>query len=190
MTDILAHITERRSIRKYTAEPVDRDTVRMLLEAAMAAPSASNRRPWEFIVVDDPDRLAQLRRGMVFGRFEAPLAIAVCADMRRCYPPPAQGFWVEDCSAATQNILLAATGLGLGAVWLGVHPLPPMIANVRGVLHLPGHIRPLGLVYVGHPAEHKQPRTQYDASRVRWQEWGPAADRRRWWPFRRAPGER
>ena len=190
MGDILEHITARRSIRKFTAEPVSRNTVQTLLEAAMAAPTASNRRPWVFVVVDEPERLAVVRRGMVFGRYEAPLAIVVCADMRRCYPPPAQGFWVQDCSAATQNILLAATGLGLGSVWLGVHPLWPMVAYVRGVLHLPGHIHPLGVVYIGHPAERKEPRTQYDAARVRWQEYGPALPRRAWWQFwRRSPSE-
>jgi nitroreductase len=188
LAHILEHLTARRSIRRYTDEPVSHDDVQALLEAAMSAPSASNRKPWEFVVVDDADRLDRLRRGMVFGRYGAPLAIVVCADMLRCYPPPAQGFWIQDCSAATQNILLAATGLGLGSVWLGVHPLAPMIAHVRSVVHLPRHVRPLGVVYIGHPAEEKPPRTQYDASRVRWQEYGPAPAVRRWWQFWRREG--
>jgi nitroreductase len=180
--DILEHILARRSIRRYTDEPVAREDVRRLLEAAMAAPSASNRKPWEFVVVDEPEALARLRRGLILGRYNAPLAIAVCGNMRRAYPPPVQDFWIEDCSAAAQNILLAATGLGLGGVWIGVHPVGPLIAHVRRVLRLPGHVRPLGVLYIGHPAERKAPRTQYDERRVRWQVFEEGAVRP-WWKW-------
>lgn len=191
MSDILEHIMARRSIRRFTDEPVSREQIELLLRAAMAAPSASNRRPWEFVVVTEPERLSRLRRGLLFGRQNAPVGIVVCANMRRTYPPPAQEFWIADCSAATQNILLAATGLGLGAVWIGVYPVPPQVAWVRGALHLPRHIAPLGLVNVGHPAQHKPPRTQYDPRRVRWEEYGPPLPRSRWWQFwrRGADGE-
>lgn len=183
MGDIVEQIMARRSIRKYTEEPVAREDVRRILEAAMAAPSASNRKPWEFIVVDDPDVLARLRRGLVLGRYNAPLAIAVCGNMRRAHPPPARDFWIEDCSAAAQNILLAATGMDLGSVWIGVHPVGPLIAHVRRALHLPGHIRPLGVLYIGHPAQRKPPRTQYDERRVRWQVYAAQPPKRPWWKW-------
>lgn len=159
-------IRRRRSIRKFTPEPVSSDVIERLLRAAMAAPTASNRRLWEFIVVDDAELLKQLQRRLVLGRYNPPLAIIVCGNMRRAYPKPAQDFWVQDCSAAAQNILLAATDLGLGAVWIGIHPVGLFERGVCDVLGLPRYIRPLGAIYVGHPNEIKEPRTQYDASRV------------------------
>ncbi len=178
MSEIMEHILARRSIRHFTDEPVSTDDIHRLLEAAMAAPSASNRRPWAFVVVTDPEVLARLRGGLVFGRYRAPLSIVVCGDMRRAWPGPGRDFWVQDCSAATQNILLAATGLGLGAVWIGVHPIAPLRFHVSQVLGLPRHVRPLSVVHVGHPAETKAPRTQYDEANVHWQRYGgkPATD--------------
>jgi len=167
--EIIDLIFRRRSIRKYTAEPVSQEQLVRLLQAAMAAPSASNRRPWEFVVVTDPERLRQLRRGLVLGHYNAPAAIVICGDKRRALPAFAQGFWVQDCSAAAQNILLAATGLGLGAVWIGVYPIGPFVQHVSRSVGLPRHVTPLGVIYVGHPAEDKEPRTQYDADRVHWQ---------------------
>jgi nitroreductase len=166
VSDIIEHILARRSIRKYTEEPVAAETVHLLLRAAMAAPSASNRQPWEFVVVTDAEPLDRLRTGLVFGRYRAPVAIVVCGNMRRAWPGPGRDLWIEDCSAATENLLLASAGLGLGSVWVGVYPIKPFIKAVSRALALPDHIVPLGVVYVGHPAEHKEPRTQYDEARV------------------------
>ena len=146
MSDIMEHILARRSIRKFTDEPVDPALIRKLLEAAMAAPSASDRRPWEFVVVRDSEALRRLRRGLPFGRQNAPLAIVVCGNKRRALPGPAQSFWVHDCSAAMENLLLAAHGLGLGAVWVGVQPLAPLRWAVSRVA---GH----GLVLLHHANE-------------------------------------
>lgn len=187
MSDILEIIKRRRSIRKYTEEPVSQEQIQALLEAAMAAPSASNRRPWEFVVITEEERLQALRARLPFGRYNAPLAIVVCADMRRAYPEPGRDFWICDCSAAMQNILLAATGMGLGSVWVGVYPIGLLVRGVSSLLNLPDHVIPLGVAYVGHPAEAKPPRTQYDPSRVHWQEFAPQGAERRgtpwWWPF-------
>jgi nitroreductase len=162
-------ILRRRSIRKYSAEPVSHEDLTQLLRAAMAAPSASNRRPWEFVVVTERERLQRLRQGLVLGHYDAPAAIIVCGNKRRALPLVAQGFWIQDCSAAAQNILLAATGRGLGAVWIGVYPIAPFVHHVARSVGLPRYVTPLGVIYVGHPAEHKEPRTQYDQSRVHWQ---------------------
>ena len=172
-SEIIDLILRRRSIRKYTAEPVSRADITRLLQAAMAAPSASNRRPWEFVVVTDPSRLQRLRQGLVLGHYDAPAAIVVCGNKRRALPAFAQAFWIQDCSAAAQNILLAATGLGLGAVWVGVHPIGPFVYHVAKSLGLPRYVTPLGVIYVGHPAESKQPRTQYDQARVHWETYEP-----------------
>lgn len=173
MADILTHILARRSIRQYTDEPVSVEDIERLLQAAMAAPSASNRRPWEFVVVTEAETLEHLRNGLIFGRYQAPAAIVVCGNMQRAWPGPGRDFWIEDCSAAAQNILLASAGLGLGSVWIGVYPVAPFIKAVSRTLVLPEHVIPLGVLYVGHPAEQKEPRTQYDAQRVFWQHYAP-----------------
>jgi len=172
MSDILEHIFGRRSIRKYTDQAVSRQDIIRLLQAGMASPSASNRRPWEFIVVTDAKILGKLHKGLIFGRYRPPLAIAVCGNLKRTLPGPARDFWIQDCSAASENILLAATGLGLGAVWIGVHPIKPLEKVVARDLSLPPRVVPLGVIYVGHPAETKEPRTQYDEAKVSWQHYG------------------
>jgi nitroreductase len=163
----LSFIFARRSIRLYTSEPVGEAEVHALLEAAMAAPSARNARPWHFVVVRERERLRQLAQIHPYAQMlgEAALGIAVCGE------PDVSEYWVQDTSAATENILLAATALGLGAVWIGVHPKPEREQKVREVLRLPENITPLCLVAIGHPAEEKPPRTQYDASRVHYEQW-------------------
>ncbi len=176
MVDILEHIMARRSIRKFEDEPLSPDEITMLLHAAMAAPSATNRKPWEFVVVTDEDLLASLRRRLPFGRYRAPLAIVVCGNLHRAWPGPPRDFWIQDCSAATQNILLAAAGRGLGTVWIGVTPVKALVWAVSRALDLPKHIVPLGVVYVGHPAETKPPRTQFDAERVHRNRFGDPFD--------------
>jgi nitroreductase len=161
-------ILARRSIRAYTDAPVSPDAVRTLLEAAMAAPSASNNQPWHFVVVTERRTLDALADAHPYGKMltRAPLCIAVCGDTSR-----AARFWVQDCSAATENLLLASTALGLGAVWLGVYPLDERVGFVRRLLALPRTVTPLNLLALGHPAETKPPRTQYDATRVHRQTW-------------------
>ena len=166
--ELIKTIFARRSIRKYTAEPVSEANIKTLLEAAMAAPSASNRKPWRFVVVTKRQTLDGLAEVHPHGKmlFEAPLCISVCGDLTTF-----ERFWVQDCSAATENLLLAATALGLGAVWLGVYPREDRVAAVRQVLGLPEAVTPLNLISIGHPAEEKKPRTQYDDARVHRERW-------------------
>lgn len=165
----LETILHRRSIRKYTDQPVEPEKLDLLLQAAMAAPSAMNCKPWEFVVITDPEKLALFRSRLIFGNRNAPAAIVVCGNPSLSTNPAARLFWVEDCSAATENILIAAVGLGLGTVWVGIHPVVGFVRIVRRIASLPKHVTPLGLIYVGYPAEVKPSRTQYDASRVHWQ---------------------
>ena len=166
--EFIQTIFARRSIRRYTAEPVSETDIKMLLEAAMAAPSASNRKPWQFVVVTERQTLDRLAEIHPHGKmlFAATLCIAVCGDLTEM-----ERFWVQDCSAATENLLLAATALGLGAVWLGVYPREERVAAVRQVLGIPDTITPLNLISIGHPAEEKEPRTQYDEVRVHRERW-------------------
>jgi nitroreductase len=161
-------ILARRSIRKYTSQRVSKDNIKTMLEAAMAAPSASNLKPWHFVVVTNRRTLNKLAKVHPHGKMlsEAPLCIAVCGDLTI-----SESFWVQDCSAATENLLLAATALRLGSVWLGVYPRQDRVVNIRKVLKLPETVVPLNLVSIGHPAEKKKPRTQYDEQKVHLQHW-------------------
>ena len=158
--------------RKYTAQPVEAEKLDLLLQAAMAAPSAMNCKPWEFVVVTDPEKLAQFRQRLIFGDRNAPAAIVVCGNPGLSANPAARLFWVQDCSAATENILVAAAGLGLGTVWIGIHPVAQFVKIVRQVVGLPRGVTPLSIVYVGYAEEGKPPRTQYDESRVFRQSYG------------------
>ena len=163
----------RRSIRRYTEEPISDEQVTTLLQAAMAAPSAGNHRPWHFIVVTNPSARMALAELHPYGKMiaHAPVCIVPCGELALAHPSNPE-YWVQDLSAATENLLLAAVGLGLGAVWCGVHPMPEREAGVREILGIPEEITPFALIAVGHPAEEKEPRTQYDVGRVRHERWG------------------
>jgi nitroreductase len=163
----LSMIFARRSIRAYTDEPVSDQDIRSLLEAGMAAPSGSNRKPWHFVVVRDRETLQALARAHPFGKMmsHAAVGIAVCGD------PGISDWWVQDCTAATENILIAVAGLGLGGVWLGCHGRPEREQAVRDVLGIPQRIGVLSLLSIGHPAEQKEARTQYDPARLHENRW-------------------
>ena len=165
---LIEAILARRSIRKYTAEPIGRKDITTLLEAAMAAPSSSNRKPWHFIVITDRQTLDSLADVHPYGKmlFEAPLCIVVCGDTTI-----SPSSWVQDCSAATENLLLGAVALGLGAVWLGVHPRANRVGPIKNLLKIPENVVPLNLISIGYPAEEKEPRTQYDELRVHREHW-------------------
>lgn len=155
-------IKKRRSIREYTDEPVSDPDVKALLEAAMAAPSADNLQPWEFVVVHDEQLRRQLSQTHPWSRMcaDAPIVFVVCANERR------SSHWVEDASAATENLLLAAAGRDLGAVWVGIYPNGRYEKHVRQTLGIPSSLRVLCLVPVGHPAESKPSDSKYDESKV------------------------
>lgn len=166
-------IYKRRSIRHYLDKPVERDKITTLLKAATAAPTAANCQPWEFIVVDEPENLAEIKNKLVFARYNAPVAIVVCGNMKLSFKGPGQEMWVQDCSAATENMLIAATSLGLGSVWIGVYPLESNIKPLKKILNIPDYVIPLAIVYVGYAAEEKEPRTRLDEKRVYWQSYDP-----------------
>ena len=163
-------ITGRRSVRKYSERPVSDELLEDLLKAAMAAPSAGNEQPWHFVVVRSSEQRSALARVHPYAQMvkQAPLAIVVCGD------PTLQkyeGFWVQDCSAAVENLLLAAKALGLGAVWCGVHPVNERETALREVLGIPPGIIPFAVVAVGYPAEHPASADRYQRERIHEERW-------------------
>lgn len=168
--DTLDAIFTRRSIRKYTDQPVTDDLVNELLRAAMAAPSAGNEQAWQFVVIRDRKILDAIPKFHPYSAMlkYASVAILVCGDLSR---EKFKGYWVQDCSAATQNLLLAAAAKGLGAVWTGVYPMEDRVAGIRKLLGLPEHVVPLSLIPVGFPAEQPGKADRFDASRVHKDRW-------------------
>ena len=162
-------IYARRSIRKFQERPVEKEKLETLLKAAMAAPSARNGKPWEFVVVTQPEGMKKVRSVMILSPYNAPAAIIVCGNTSVIKRPLAARFWVQDCSAATENVLLAAVELGLGTVWLGVHPIQNLSKQISKIFQLPKTVQPLNVIYVGYPNEEKPPRTQYDPACVHWE---------------------
>ena len=168
--DAYEAIVTRRSIRAYTAQTVSDELIKELLAAAMSAPSASNRQPWHFVVITERRQLDALPAILPYGQMlkQAPLAIVMCGDRER---QPMDGYWVQDCSAATENLLLAAHARGLGAVWLGVYPREERIQELSRLLGLPEQVMPMAVLSIGYPAEHKSPADRYDESRIHRDRW-------------------
>ena len=172
------NIMTRTSIRQYTNEPVSKADIETMLRAGMAAPTAVNRQPWHFVVINSKEKLAELagdnpRGGMLK---KAPLAIVVCGNMDKALPGQGRGFWVQDCSAATENILLAANAIGLGAVWTGLYPDENRAGVVAKVLKLPETYIPLCTIVIGHPAEQPTPKDKWKPENVSYNEFGGKAE--------------
>ena len=168
MNPKLEPIFARRSIRQYRDEPIAEVTIQSLLDAGMAAPSARNLRPWHMVTVTGRSTLLALAQAHPYGKMtaQAAAAIVVCGD-RKASPR----YWVQDCSAATENILIAAAVLGLGAVWLGCHPNQDREEAIRAVLDIPDEIGVLSVIPIGWPAEERPPRTQYHPSQDHRERW-------------------
>lgn len=152
---VYTNILTRTSMRKYQDKKIDEPTIEKLLRAGMAAPTAGNKQPWHFVVCTDKEVLADVAAANPNGGMvaQAPLAIVVCGDKDKAFGGEAAEMWVQDCSAATENILLAAHGFGLGAVWTGIYPLKDRMSRLSEVLELPETIVPLSVVAIGYPAE-------------------------------------
>ena len=168
--DAMDAILSRRSIRRYTTQLVSEEIIKELLEAAMSAPSAGNEQPWHFVVIKERQILNEIPKFHPYSQMlkNAPLAILVCGDEQL---QKYEGYWVQDCSAATQNILIAAQAKGLGAVWLGVYPVEDRVIGLRKLLGIPEHVIPFALISIGHPAEQKPRSDRYSDSRVHHNQW-------------------
>jgi nitroreductase len=172
MNEKLKAIFARRSVREFTERAVPETTVRDLLEAAMAAPSACAKDPWEFVVVNKRETLNAMADVLPNGQMlrRAPLALLVCGDLDRAHDRQ-ESYLIQDCSAAIQNVLLAASALGLGACWLGVHPRPERMAGMRRLFKLPDRVTPVSAIAVGWPSATPAARTRYQQGRIHSETW-------------------
>ena len=168
--EVIEAILTRRSIRKYTTQDVPDEQVNILLNAAMHAPSAVNKQPWHFIVFRDraiSEKTAEFHPNSYMLK-NASLGILVCFDKNLQHD---KGYGELDCSAATQNILLAAHGMGLGAVWIGVFPREKRMASVHSLFNLPGNIVPFSLIALGYPDEKKHFTGRFREERIHYETW-------------------
>jgi nitroreductase len=174
-------IMSRKSVRSYTEEAIPAEKVEVLLKAAMAAPTAMNVQPWRFVVVTDQevkDKLAGPRGGMIA---KAPLVIVVCGEttfMRKPWGQPDAEpvemeniFWYEDCAAATENLLLAAEALGLGAVWTAGYPAADRMQPAIDALGLPDNVKPFCIIPIGYPAGDDQPKDKWKPENIHYDKW-------------------
>lgn len=169
---VIENIMTRTSVRNFTGEPVGADTLETIVKAGMAAPTAINAQPWAFVVVTERAVLDSLMAVHPYSNLKtASAAIIVCGDMEKAIEGAGRDFWIQDCSAATENILLAAHAYGLGAVWCGVYPNPDRIPGVIQVLSLPDAIVPLNIVTIGHPVSAQEPKDKWNPANVHYQKW-------------------
>lgn len=168
--DLMKALITRRSVRHFEPKPVPDELIAMLLRAAMQAPSAANAQPWHFVVMTNRLVLEKVTEfhPAAESLHQAPIAILVCGDSTLEKRPDR---WVMDCSAATQNMLLAAHANGLGAVWLGIHPDPIRIEGIRRLVNLPQHVHPLSLVAIGYPARVSPPVDRFHPERIHHETW-------------------
>lgn len=170
---VLDNIGSRTSIRSYKDKSIEESKVEKILKAAMSAPSAGNKQPWRFIVVTDRKILEAISENMhtVEMAKKAPLAIIVCGDMTQTFPSDGKDYWIEDASAATENLLLAAHSLGLGAVWCGVYPMTERVSFIKKLLGLPTEIVPLNVIPIGYPDESPKPKDKWKPENIHYNTW-------------------
>lgn len=169
---VIDNIMTRTSIRQFTSQPVSKDTLDLIVKAGMAAPSAVNAQPWAFVVVTDKTVLDSLCAVHPHSNLQtATAAIIVCGNKQKTREGVLGEYWVQDCSAATENILLAAHAYGLGAVWCGVYPNDAVLPGVKRVLELPEYITPLNIITMGYPAEQPAPKDKFKEENVHYQKW-------------------
>lgn len=169
---VLENIHARKSVRQFTDEPVSQEHIETMLKAAMAAPTAVNYQPWRFVVITERARLDAMAEVLPYAKMlkQAPLAIVVCGETT-WFEGRENTYWQQDCSAATQNILLAAEALGLGAVWTGVYPNMELARPLAEFLGLPGTVQPLCCIPIGHHDGTTQPRDKWKPENIHYERW-------------------
>ncbi|MGC9311565.1 MAG: nitroreductase family protein [Sediminispirochaetaceae bacterium] len=168
--DAMECIFSRTSVRSFQNRDVDDKVITEILKAGMAAPSAVNMQPWMFVVVRERALLDKLADRLPYTKMaaQATVAVVVCGDLRKTIDQREQEYWVEDCSAATQNILLAAHALGLGAVWTAVYPVSERVNTVLSILEFPEYLVPLNVIPIGYSGAAGSPKNKWDPDKVIW----------------------
>ena len=168
--EILEAIHKRRSIRSYSSQPVPEELITQIIRAGMAAPSAGNEQPWHFIVITDRKILDQIPDFHPYSKMlhQVNTAIAVCGDVNL---EKFKGFWVQDCAAAIENMLLSALALGLGSVWLAIYPIEERTRELKKLLRLPENVIPLAVLPLGFPAEEKEAVDRFNPTRLHTNQW-------------------
>lgn len=171
--DTLSVIHSRTSVRNYTPRTVEPEKLDKLVRAGLAAPTAADKRPWDFVVITDRKVLDSIADALEYGKMlkKANAAIVVCGNLEKALPDEAADFWIQDCSAASENILLAAEALGLGAVWVGIHPMADRVRAVSGILGCPSTRIPLNVIPVGYPDGTFKPKDKYDPKVIHIDRW-------------------
>jgi nitroreductase len=170
---VLQNIMTRTSVRAYQDRPIEDEKVEKMLQAAMAAPTAANKQPWKFIIIKDKNTLKTIAdhfHTMTMAA-HAPMAIVVCGDMSLTLDRDGRDYWIEDTSAATENLLLAAHSMGLGAVWCGIYPQMERVKYLSELLKLPEYIVPLNVIPMGYPAEDPAPKDKWKPESVHYESW-------------------
>jgi len=172
MNPSLHFIFSRRSVRKYESREIPADMYNDLFEAAMAAPSAVAKDPWHFLLITDRKILDTIVKILPNGQMlrQAPATVIVCGDINKAHANEVS-YMLQDLSAAVENLLLAATALGLGSCWLGMHPRQDRIDGIRSLFSLPANIIPMCGIALGWPAENPEPRTRFNPERVHLEKW-------------------
>lgn len=166
-------LLQRKSVRHFTDEPIPKQAIELLLKAAMAAPSAKNRQPWAFIAITSKKTLVEIASGLPFGKMleKTNAAIVVCGNLSKTKEEDGDR-WKLDCSAASENILLAAEALLLGAVWVGIYPEKERIEHLSNILDLPPYIVPLNIIPLGVPSREETAKDKFNTENIRWEKWG------------------
>lgn len=170
-------IMTRTSVRAYSDRAVGEETIDTLLRAAMAAPTAGNKQPWRFVVVNDKTILQKISEDfntMTMAK-DAQLAVIMCGEPAATFPGEGEGYWIQDVSAATENLLLAAHAMGLGAVWCGIYPLSESVAQFSKMLNIPSGIIPMACVCIGYPAGETTPKDKWHPEYIRYDSWSDAS---------------
>lgn len=170
---VVDNIMTRTSIRDYTTQKVEKDKIETILRAGMAAPTARNCQPWSFVVIDDKEQLQKIAETMSNAKMtaKASFAIAVCGNMDKAMDGESREYWVQDVSAVSENILLAAHALGLGAVWTGVYPIQKRVQSISDILSLPENIVPFSVIPIGYPAESPLPKDKWKPENIKYNTW-------------------
>lgn len=166
--EAIENILTRTSVREFNDQAIESDKLETIIKAAFGAPSAVNRQPWHFVIVDQPDLRADLAKGLTYCEMvaQSPVAIMVCGNKDKFFQGEDDLYWISDTSAACQNILLAAHALGLGAVWSAIYPEKERIDAVRRIMNLPDNLIPLSLIPIGYPAKVAQAKDKYQPESV------------------------